>query len=527
MQFPSRRTRIALLAGTATLAFAGTASAASTSDFNTATKVLSVTVEGPDGVEVVCDDGAVKVDGGDPARDGARAGATDCAVPVELVVAEKAGTTDGNDVDLRGVTRGDFTSLAKSTIDTGAGSDSILGTAIGDTIDPGDDDDKVSGLDGNDTLIWNPGDDSDEMNGGDGVDTVLDNGGGGDEEFVVKPRDGDPTRVDASRINNPFTLDIGGAERLVVAGGGGNDKITGSAGLADLIRTTMTGGDGNDVLVGTDGNDSLSGGPGNDSVTGARGNDDMAGDEGDDILIWNPGEGIDRFEGGPGNDIAQDNGGAAAEHFVVSANGQRVTATRDNGAPFFLDIGTSETLDLNAGGGDDSVEVNNGLAALIKVDADLGDGNDSIEARNDSAQIIDGGAGADRAEVDATDQVSNVETVAGVTAGADRVAPKVQILAARKLAIRGGRARVRVTCPAGETVCNGRIKIVRRGKVVGSAAIKLAGGQTKTVDVALARRTRVALAKAPRGKLAVKVRIRATDAAGNTGKVVKRLALQR
>jgi RTX calcium-binding nonapeptide repeat (4 copies) len=526
MQFPSRRTRIALLAGIATLAFAGTASAASTSDYNTTTKVLSVTVEGTATVTVTCDTGKAKVDGDDPTRDGATAGATSCAAPVELSVAEKAGTSDGNDVDLRGVTPADFTSLAKSTIDTGAGSDSILGTGIGDTIDPGDADDRASGLDGDDTLIWNPGDDSDEMNGGDGVDTVLDNGGGGDEEFVVKPRDGDPKRVDASRINIPFTLNIGGAEKLVVAGNGGNDKITGSPGLADLIRTTMTGGDGNDVLVGTDGNDNLSGGAGNDSVTGARGNDDMAGDEGDDILIWNPGEGTDKFEGGPGNDVAQDNGGAAAEHFVVSPNGQRVTATRDNGAPFFLDIGTSETLDLNAGGGDDSVDVNNGLAALIKVDADLGDGNDSIKARNDSAQVIDGGTGNDSADVDATDQVRNVEALSGA-ATADRLAPKVQFLAARTLAVKGGKARVRVRCPAGESACKGRIKILRRGKVVGSAAIKLAGGQTKTFDVGLARRTRIALAKAPRGKLAVKVRIRATDAAGNTGKVVKRLALKR
>jgi hypothetical protein len=87
---------------------------------------------------------------------------------------------------------------------------------------------------------------------------------------------------------------------LVVAGNGGIDTITSSAGQADLIKTTITGGDGNDVLVGTDGNDSMFRrrgkrqhvrGAGNDSVSGARGNDDMAGDDGDDILIWNPARG--------------------------------------------------------------------------------------------------------------------------------------------------------------------------------------------------------------------------------------------
>jgi hypothetical protein len=251
----------------------------------------------------------------------------------------------------------------------------------------------------------------------------------------------------------------------------------------------MTGGDGNDVLVGTDGSDSLSGGPGNDSVSGARGNDDVAGDEGDDILIWNPGEGSDKLEGGPGNDVAQDNGGAAAEHFIVSANGQRVTATRDNGAPFFLDVGTAETLDLNAGAGDDSVEVNDGLAALIKVDADLGDGNDSVEARNDSAQVIDGGAGTDRADVDATDQVRNVEAVTGAAPGVDRVAPKVRVLAARKLAVKGGKARVRITCPAGETACNGDRETILARLRTARAAGGAGPGEDRPVADAAALRT--------------------------------------
>ena len=93
------------------------------------------------------------------------------------------------------------------------------------------------------------------MNGGDGRDTVLDEGGNGDEQFVVKPKDGNPSRVDASRINNPFTLDVD-AEKLVVNGNGGNDSITGNPGVGGLIKTEMNGGDGNDALVGTDGDDS-------------------------------------------------------------------------------------------------------------------------------------------------------------------------------------------------------------------------------------------------------------------------------
>jgi len=531
MSFPSRRARLALLAGCATLGLAGTADAAVTkADYNTITNALTVEFDGDTNIEITCD-GAdkIKVNGVKPTRDLADGGETGCAAPTSLTVKEAAGNdASANVVDLRGVTKAKFTALAASAINTEDGTDTVFGSEIADTIDPGDENDTVNGNAGNDEIIWNPGDDSDVMNGDSGVDTVTDNGGGGDEEFVVKPKDGDPTRVDASRINNPFTLDIE-AEKLTVNGNGGNDKITGNTGVAGLIKVTMNGGDGNDVLVGTDGDDVLKGGAGNDSVAGARGNDDMAGDDGDDVLTWNPGEGSDKFEGGAGNDTAVDNGGAAAEHFIVSANGQRVTATRDNGAPFFLDIGTSETLDLNANGGNDTVDVNNGLAALIKVDVNLGDGDDSIKARNDSAELIDGAAGADSAQVDATDQVTNVETIdaPAVVPPVDRVAPKVVLLAKKNIKVKAGKAIVKVTCPAGESACDGKIKIVRGGKVLGSIATKLAGGQTKTYKIALSRKAKAALAKAPGRKLAVTVKVKATDAAGNTGNVSKKLTLKR
>jgi RTX calcium-binding nonapeptide repeat (4 copies) len=516
MSLPSRRTRIALLAGVATLGVAGTANAAVTSSYDTNTKVLSVTVDGGDTGTVVCDSGQIKVNGADPARTPVNGGPTGCANPTELIANAVAGD---NTIDLRGVTRASFTALAKSTVNGGAGKDTIFGTEFADTIDPGDLDDTVNANDGNDTMIWNPGDDTDVMNGGDGVDTVIDVGGGGDEAFEIKPN-GD--RVSAARVNPaPFNLDIGGTEKLTVQGNGGNDTITGAVGLADLIKLTITGGDGNDAVTGGDGNDVVAGDAGNDTVLGARGNDDMAGGDGDDLLVWNPGEGTDKFEGGAGNDIAQDNGGAAAEHFVVSANGQRVTATRDNGAPFFLDIGTSETLDLNAAGGDDSVDVNNGLGALIKVDANLGDGNDSIRARNDSAQVIDGAAGTDTAQVDATDQVVNVENL---DASADTAKPKAKVLSA-KLKIKKGKAKVRLSLPAGESASKGSIRILRGKALYGSKKITLGPGK-KTFTVAITKPARAKVAKAPGKKLKVTVKVKLTDAAGNTATASKKLNLK-
>ena len=527
MQLPSRRSRVLLLAAGATLGLAGTASASS-AVYTTDTNVLQITVDGAPGTDKIeCIAGKVKFNGADPTRVPADGKVeTGCAASVGLTVDEPDKTTaTDNTLDLRGVTRDEWTGLAASTtpfpINMGGGKDTVFGTEFADTIVPGNGDDTVKANDGADTLIWNPGQASDVMTGGDGRDTVVDNGGNVDEQFVIKPKVGDPTRVDASRINNPFTLDID-AEKLVLNGNGGNDSITGSVGLAALIKTEVNGGDGNDAIVGTDGDDVLKGGPGNDSVTGARGNDDKAGDDGDDLLVWNPGDGSDKFEGGAGNDVAQDNGGAAAEHFIVSANGARVTATRDNGAPFFLDIGTSETLDLNTGAGDDSVDVNNGLAALIKVDADLGDGNDSIRARNDSSQVIDGAAGTDSAQVDATDVVSNVEALDVP----DTVAPDATLVS-KKLKVKNGKARVKLSLPAGESESTGKIKIKRGGKVVGSKAIALAGGETKKFKVKLNKKTRNALSNARGQKLAATVKVGLTDAAGNTGKLSQKLDLKR
>jgi Ca2+-binding RTX toxin-like protein len=517
MSFPSRRARIVMLAGVATLGVAGTASA-STAVYRTDTNQLQITVDGVPGTDTVtCEGGLVKFNGADPTRVPADPPkvTTGCAASTSLVVTEPDLTTDtANTLDLRGITRAEWTGLAASTtpfaINMGGGNDTVTGTEFADVITPGNGDDSVNGNAGDDTLVWNPGQASDVMTGGDGRDTVVDNGGGVDEQFVVRPLAGDPTRVDASRINNPFTLNID-AEKLVVNGNGGNDSITGSPGVAGLIQTEMNGGDGNDALVGTDGNDIQRGGAGTDTISGAKGNDDMAGDDGDDTLIWNPGDGSDKFEGGAGNDIAQDNGGAAAEHFIVSANGQRVTATRDNGAPFLLDIGTSETLDLNAAGGDDSVDVGNGLGALIKVDADLGEGNDTIRARNDSAQVIDGAAGTDTARVDKTDQVKNVEKVSGK----GKLKAKV---VSKSLRVKDGRARVQLSLPSGSPDTKGRIRIKLAGKIVGSKRFTMDAGKS-TFKVKLKRSARIALAKDADKKLKAKLNVTLTGGAKNTKKL--------
>jgi Ca2+-binding RTX toxin-like protein len=174
-----------------------------------------------------------------------------------------------------------------------------------------------------------------------------------------------------------------------LSGGSGNDTLTGGAG-ADTLR----GDDGNDVLFGKGGDDTLFGGNGNDSLTGGVGTDQAFGEAGDDRMIWNPGEGSDLNEGGDGNDTVEVIGGNVDEVFTATANGTRVRFDRTSPGPFFIDIGTSENLVLNAAGGNDRFTAGNGLAPLIKISVDGGTGNDTLTG-GDGADTLIGGDGND------------------------------------------------------------------------------------------------------------------------------------
>jgi len=208
--------------------------------------------------------------------------------------------------------------------------------------------------------------------------------------------------------NDTITLDEsnGALPAAQLFGGAGNDVLTGGSG-ADLLF----GGAGNDTLLGKGGNDLLFGGAGNDVLTGGDGDDQVFGEGGNDRMIWNPGDDSDLFEGGDGVDTAEINGGNGSETFTITANGTRVRFDRLDPAPFFLDIGTTENLVLNANGGDDTITAGNGLAGLIKLTIDGGSGNDTITGGDgndtliggDGNDLIIGGRGNDTAQLGAGD----------------------------------------------------------------------------------------------------------------------------
>ena len=193
--------------------------------------------------------------------------------------------------------------------------------------------------------------------------------------------DGDDSiSVDETNGALPAALLFGGSGNDTITGGSSNDQLFGQAGA--------------DILFGNGGNDLLFGGDGKDILTGGPGGDQVFGQGGDDVMIWNPGDGSDLFEGGDGADIALVNGGNGAETFSITPNGTRVRFDRVSPAPFSLDIGTTESLVLRAGGGDDVITASNGLSGLISLTLDGGDGADTITGGDGADQLI-GGAGND------------------------------------------------------------------------------------------------------------------------------------
>jgi len=245
--------------------------------------------------------------------------------------------------------------------------------------------------------------DNDVVISRDAAGNLLVNGG------AVAVLGGTPTVANTGLIqvfglggDDVITLDeaVGALPSANLFGGAGNDTMTGGSG-----NDMLFGQSGNDTLLGKGGADFLFGGSGNDVLTGGDGDDQMFGEGGNDRMVWNPGDDSDLMEGGDGTDTAEVNGGNGAETFTITANGTRVRFDRVSPAPFAIDIGTTENLVLNAGGGDDVISASGNLAPLIKLTIDGGAGNDTILGGNgddrlfggDGDDFVDGNQGSDTA----------------------------------------------------------------------------------------------------------------------------------
>src|SRR5262245_18453407 len=159
----------------------------------------------------------------------------------------------------------------------------------------------------------------------------------------------------AAQVN--ITQSEAANDTLTINGLGGTDTLSGSVGLAALVKLTLDGGDGSDTLNGGNGADTLIGGNGNDTIDGNGGNDTAFMGSGNDTFVWDPGDGSDVVEGQDGFDTLLFNGAPGAEIFAASSNGGRLLFTRNVGN-IVMDTDDIENLTLNALGGIDTVTIN-------------------------------------------------------------------------------------------------------------------------------------------------------------------------
>ena len=202
------------------------------------------------------------------------------------------------------------------------------------------------------------------------------------------------------------TLPANGTSEIVLNGGDGLDSFTAPQATGELLKATLNGDGGNDLLTGSRAADDLRGGAGNDRVVGFAGNDDMEGGDGNDTLVWNNGDGSDVMDGDAGNDGVEVNGAATAGDVFTVQPGPvagRVRFDRTNLGPFNLDI-LAERLEVNGNGGDDSISASGALSALILMTLSGGTGIDTITGGDgpdlilggEEADILAGGAADDR-----------------------------------------------------------------------------------------------------------------------------------
>ncbi|MGZ5318097.1 MAG: calcium-binding protein [Actinomycetota bacterium] len=133
-------------------------------------------------------------------------------------------------------------------------------------------------------------------------DTIVAGTGSGQSRINLNAGEGHTVDYDLSVMDN--------VEQLVINGNGKGDSIsaTGSFGTGMVLQRAIT-------IAGGDGNDSLTGGAGADVLTDKTGTGDadvLVGKGGGDALSTRDGDGRDRAIGGPGNDTCAVDGADTA-----------------------------------------------------------------------------------------------------------------------------------------------------------------------------------------------------------------------
>jgi Ca2+-binding RTX toxin-like protein len=345
--------------------------------------------------------------------------ATDRALFSQIVV--NAG--GGNDTVRIDEVNGRFTGTEVTTINGQSGDDVLIGgsrveTLFGgdnnDSIRPGPDNDVAFGGAGNDTFIWNAGDGNDTLEGQTGAADVLAfNGGSGAENLSLFANGG---RLLLFRDPAAITLDVDDVEQVGLQTAGGADVVT----VNPLAGTDVTRvdvgvglGDGaaDTVIVGgTNGADVLGVSQSSGEARVVNGPTSVFVNQSSpafDTLQVNTFADADRvtlapgvtsllklmIDGGAESDVVTATGTGAAESFQLTAPAPpAVNVSLDGGASSGQVL--SETIDVQALGGADTIVASGAIAGASTLFLDGGVGEDLIVGGN-GADVILGGDGND------------------------------------------------------------------------------------------------------------------------------------
>ncbi|MEZ0172251.1 cadherin-like domain-containing protein [Microvirga sp. TS319] len=213
---------------------------------------------------------------------------------------------------------------------------------------------------------------------------------------------------------------LGTACADVIEGKGGNDLIDGRDG-DDLIDggagdDHIVGGAGNDILRGGDGNDVILGGAGHDQISGGEGDDRLFGGDGDDTVFGDGGN--DQIHGGNGNDMLF--GGAGDDLVSGDSGDDRIEGNAGNDT-----LRGGEGNDVVSGGdGDDLIEGGAGADLLLdgagRDTVSAGEGDDHVVVALDGDRdVYDGGAGIDTLDLSSTERGVHVDLARGSAGGCE------------------------------------------------------------------------------------------------------------
>ena len=211
----------------------------------------------------------------------------------------------------------------------------------------------------------------------------------------VKPRVLDGScRVLGARV---VACSADAVARIEVRAGDKDDSVR----IADELPSILIGDSGDDRLSGGSSVDIIRGGEGDDVLDGGAGADDLAGASGSDLVAG--GLGADVLRGGSGED---DLNGEEGDDSLLAGSGDDLL---DGGAGIDTLRGELGTDTLRGGEGGDA--------------HDGGPGNDSVFADDGEADTVACGPGADAAQVDPADALSECEKLRGPGGSVVRATP--------------------------------------------------------------------------------------------------------